>query len=102
MRWLPKLISAAILVLAAGLLTGVLPLPAWLRLPHWLIWVVAAFAGAVLINELLGKPVPFLRWSVLRMLFGMRRLLSDWQVGDGREQRVTDHVLKNARQGDLS
>jgi catechol O-methyltransferase len=45
--------------------------------------------------------VPFLRWSFLRMLLGMRKLTSDWQVGDGREEAVRQFVLENARPGDL-
>ncbi|HTQ02565.1 MAG TPA: class I SAM-dependent methyltransferase [Polyangiaceae bacterium] len=41
------------------------------------------------------------RWSVLRLAFGMRTLLRDWQVGDGREAALERYVLANARQGDL-
>ena len=36
-------------------------------------------------NELVGKPVPFLRWSFLTMMLRGRHLLREWQVGDGRE-----------------
>jgi catechol O-methyltransferase len=53
------------------------------------------------ILELGGRRLPFLRWSVLRMLLGMRRLKRDWQVGDGREQALASHVLAHARPGDL-
>jgi catechol O-methyltransferase len=35
------------------------------------------------------------------MLFGMRRLTRDWQVGDGREEALAAHVLAHARAGDL-
>jgi catechol O-methyltransferase len=42
-----------------------------------------------------------LRWSVLRMLLGMRSLTRDWQVGDGREEALAAHVLAHARAGDL-
>jgi catechol O-methyltransferase len=35
------------------------------------------------------------------MLFGMRKLTRDWQVGDGREEALAAHVLANARAGDL-
>jgi len=35
------------------------------------------------------------------MLFGMRRLTRDWQVGDGREEALAAHVLAQARAGDL-
>ncbi len=51
--------------------------------------------------ELGGKRLPFLRWSFLRMLVGMRRLMSEWQVGDGREEALGEYVLANARPGDL-
>ena len=53
------------------------------------------------ILEIGGRRLPFLRWSVLRMLFGMRKLTRDWQVGDGREEALAAHVLANARAGDL-
>jgi len=49
----------------------------------------------------LGTRVPFVRWSFLRMLLGMRRLTTEWQVGDGREDAVRDHVLATARAGDV-
>jgi catechol O-methyltransferase len=35
------------------------------------------------------------------MLFGMRGLTRDWQVGDGREEALAAHVLAHARAGDL-
>jgi catechol O-methyltransferase len=35
------------------------------------------------------------------MLFGMRRLTRDWQVGDGREEALAAYVLAHARAGDL-
>ncbi len=101
MRKIPLLVATAILVLAVALLADVVQLPVWLPLPSWLIWIAAVLSGAVAINELLGKPVPFLRWSALRMMFGMKTLLRDWQVGDGREQRVGDHVVAKARPGDV-
>jgi catechol O-methyltransferase len=41
------------------------------------------------------------RWSLLRMVLGGRRLLRDWQVGDGREEAVAHHVLAHARPGDV-
>ena len=50
--------------------------------------------------EIGGRRLPFLRWSVLRMALGSRKLLRDWQVGDGREQALADHVVANARRGD--
>ena len=35
------------------------------------------------------------------MLFGMRSLTRNWQVGDGREEALAAHVLAHARAGDL-
>lgn len=52
------------------------------------------------ILEIGGKRLPFLRWSVLRMVLGGRNLLRNWQVGDGREEALADYVVANARQGD--
>ena len=68
---------------------------------HWILWSVLAIGAAVLLNNLYGKPVPFLRWSFLRLLIGRSRLMKEWQVGDGREQRVVDYVLANAKPGDV-
>ena len=51
--------------------------------------------------EIGGRRLPFLRWSVLRMAFGLRHLLEHWQVGDGREEALARHVLASARPGDL-
>lgn len=49
------------------------------------------------------KKIPFFRWSFLKMLFTMKqRLLVNWQVGDGREERLGEHVLATARPGDLA
>jgi catechol O-methyltransferase len=44
--------------------------------------------------------LPFLRWSVLRMMFGIRKLTKDWQVGDGREEALAEYVMANAKRGD--
>jgi len=97
MRWMPLAVSSLLAAVALAGLFGVVALP----IPSWLLWLVAVPAAAVAVNELLGKPVPFLRWSFLRMLVGMPRLLKEWQVGDGREQRVVDYVLERARPGDV-
>ncbi len=51
--------------------------------------------------ELGGRRLPFLRWSVLRMVFGMRKLTTEWQVGDGREEALAEFVAQRARAGDL-
>lgn len=50
--------------------------------------------------EIGGKRLPFLRWSTWRMAFGARHLFKNWQVGDGREEALTRHVLASARPGD--
>jgi catechol O-methyltransferase len=51
--------------------------------------------------EIGGRRLPFLRWSVWRMLLGFRHLTSEWQVGDGREDELAAYVLAQARPGDL-
>jgi catechol O-methyltransferase len=66
-----------------------------------LVYVVGGVAGLVVVNGLLGGPVPFLRWSFLRMLFSMKRLLSEWQVGDGREEAAAQFVIAHAPAGNL-
>jgi catechol O-methyltransferase len=53
------------------------------------------------VRELGGKRLPFLRWSVVRMLVSMRKLTAEWQVGDGREEALAQYVHANARAGDL-
>ncbi len=35
------------------------------------------------------------------MMLGMKQLTTDWQVGDGREQALEEHVVANAGAGDL-
>jgi catechol O-methyltransferase len=51
--------------------------------------------------EMGGRRVPFMRWSFIRLMLSMRRLMRVWQVGDGREDRLAGYVVQNARQGDL-
>ncbi len=53
------------------------------------------------LSEIGGKRLPFLRWSALRMIFGMKRLTTEWQVGDGRELALAEHVEAEAQLGDL-
>src|SRR3954467_10173837 len=53
------------------------------------------------LTEIGGKRLPFLRWSALRMAFGMKRLMREWQVGDGREDALRAYVLEHARPGAL-
>ena len=50
---------------------------------------------------MIGKAFPFTRWSVLRMALGMKNLLTNWQVGDGREAALARYVVANAKRGDL-
>jgi catechol O-methyltransferase len=46
------------------------------------------------------RRIPFLRWSFWRLMFGIRRLTTEWQVGDGREARLAEYVVARARRGD--
>ena len=47
-----------------------------------------------------GKRLPFLRWSVLRLMLA-RNLTKEWQVGDGREEALAEYVGAHARKGDV-
>jgi catechol O-methyltransferase len=69
--------------------------------PRWILWVAAMMGAAITTNEFGGKPVPFLRWSFLRMAVRMKHLTTEWQVGDGREAALADHVVANARPADV-
>ena len=55
------------------------------RVPRWALWCAAALGCALTANELSGKPVPFLRWTFLRLAMRSKHLATEWQVGDGRE-----------------
>jgi catechol O-methyltransferase len=46
------------------------------------------------------RKVPFFRWSFVRLILGMPKLLKEWQVGDGREEAVARRVVERARRGD--
>jgi catechol O-methyltransferase len=46
--------------------------------------------------------IPFLRWSFWHMGFGMKHLLKEWQVGDGREARLAEYVVSRAGRGDAA
>ena len=100
MHRIPLIISSLIAIFSFAVLFDFASLPAWLPLPGWLIWVIFILSLLIAVNELLGKPIPHLRWSFLRMLFGMKTLLTEWQVGDGREERVAIEVINKARKGD--
>src|SRR3954469_9987458 len=53
------------------------------------------------LSEIGGRRVPFLRWSFWRMALGARHLQKHWQVGDGREAALAEHVTSSAAPGDL-
>lgn len=65
------------------------------------LWAGAGVGLLIAAHEAAGRPVPFLRWSVLRMVLGMPHLLREWQVGDGREEALADHITQHARKGDI-
>jgi catechol O-methyltransferase len=65
------------------------------------LYIVGGIAALVGVNALLRGPVPFLRWSFLRMIFSMKRLTSEWQVGDGREAAAANYVIAHAPAGDI-
>jgi catechol O-methyltransferase len=54
------------------------------------------------LTEIGGRRLPFLRWSVLRMALGFRRLRTDGQVGDGREEALARYVESRARPDDVA
>lgn len=35
-------------------------------------------------------------------MFGMKRLTTEWQVGDGREAKLREYVLENAKPGEIA
>jgi catechol O-methyltransferase len=53
------------------------------------------------LTEIGGRRVPLLRWSFVRMMLGMKRLKTEWQVGDGREEALAQHVTSTAVAGDV-
>ncbi len=61
----------------------------------------AAAAAAIAANEVAGKPIPMLRWSVLRFGIGGAHVLRTGQVGDGRERALATYVAQHARRGDI-
>ena len=91
--------GSALAVLGSFLLRG--PSRPAGHLPRWVPWAGVVLGTSVAANEVGGKPVPFLRWSVLRLALGSRHLAEHWQVGDGREQALADYVLARARPGDV-
>ena len=93
----PFFVFAAVAALAASLLaTNEVS-----ALPRWLLWTLTVAAALLALHELLERPLPFLRWSFLRMALGTKTLLRDWQVGDGREEGAARFVAEHAKAGDL-
>lgn len=45
--------------------------------------------------------MPLLRWSLLRMVAGVRNMSTTGQVGDGREAAAAEYVVSHARHGDV-
>lgn len=89
-----------ILIVTAVFLFGLVAVPSFV--PVWLLWIVFGVTLAIAINNMLGNPVPFLRWSFLRLIFGMKELTTNWQVGDGREQKAADAVIRKAIKGNAA
>jgi catechol O-methyltransferase len=95
------LIPSAVSAAAVVMLVNGKAAPLGLRIPRWVLWTGASLGAAVAANGIAGKPVLFLRWSVLRFLLGQKRLMTEWQVGDGREQAMAVYVTTHARPGDI-
>ena len=93
----PAISFALLMAFGIGTLTGVLP-P---TIPNWVGWSLACISGGLLLHEIMGRPVPFLRLSFLRMTLGMKTLMTEGQVGDGRESDVVEYVEKTAPAGDV-
>lgn len=93
----PAISFALLMAFGMGSLTGVLP-P---TIPDWVGWSLVCIGGGLLLHEMTGRPVPFLRLSFLRMTLGIKTLMTEGQVGDGRENDVVEHVEKTAVAGDV-
>jgi hypothetical protein len=85
--------GAAVSAAAAALLTP--QVRQRLKVPSWLLWLTASIAAAITVNELVGKPVPFLRWSVLTMMLRGRHLLR--VAGWGRSGNGAREIRPGAR-----
>ncbi len=72
-----------------------------LFVPGWLAWIALVLGAIFSIHEAIGKPLPFLRWSFVVMGLRMKHMLREWQIGDGREEAVAQHVIATAPAGDL-
>lgn len=95
------IVAFAVSVASSVLLTRRRPRLFGRRLPRSVLAAIVALGLAVAVNECIGKPVMFLRWSYVRFLFGLRHMGATWQVGDGREQALADYVCAHARRNDI-
>lgn len=93
----PPLVAFSAAAVLGGALLARDAVPA---IPRWALWTWTIAAALLALHDLLGRPLPFLRWSFLRMMFGMKSLLRDWQVGDGREEGAARFVIAHAAKGD--
>lgn len=94
--------SALLLLIVVVLSSGLAACPlAHGCVPGWLAWSVTGIALLLLVHELLGRPIVFLRWSFLSLWLRRKHLVREWQVGDGREEATLRYVLKHAPQGDI-
>jgi len=91
------LLSSTVVAAAAGILARRVPG----RLPKAALEPVPRWGWRSRRTRLPGKPVPFLRWSFIRMMAGMKHLTREWQVGDGREDALAAYVAEHARRDDI-
>ncbi len=66
----------------------------------WILCGLTTVAALLAMHEILGRPIPLLRWSVIRLMLGRKHLEETWQVGDGREEGAARYVAVHARPGD--
>lgn len=72
------------------------------RGPRWILRACVSLGVAAAANEIGSNLLPFLQRSFLRLLIGMRRLRSDQQVSEGREEALATYVVTRARPGDVA
>jgi catechol O-methyltransferase len=91
----------ALIYLVIAVAGGLLLFAGGAPVPAWLLWIATGLSALLLLHELAGRPIPFLRWSFLRMVVGMKKLTTEWQVGDRREEAAARFVIENAPAGDV-
>jgi catechol O-methyltransferase len=89
----PAVIFGSVFVVGIAAVMDALPLPRWAGV------CMIAVGSTLLVHEFLGKPLPFLRWSMWQMGFKMRNVVERGQVGDGREKAVIAFLEANAPAG---